>query len=83
MRGAAGFFFDKGIFFFGKHVEGVVERAGADAISPGFARSAQLRAFAEQMGDDMEDSAIGFADPFSEGIFSQDESGEEILASNY
>jgi hypothetical protein len=85
VKGAAGLFFDKGIYYFGRHVENVVERAGQDALSPAFARSAQARAFAQAMGDDMEQSSAGFADPFSMGAerIQVDENGDEIIESGY
>lgn len=85
--GAAGLFFDRGVYFFGKHVEGVVQRASQDAISPAFARMSEQRAFAAAMGDDMETSSAGFADPFADGVMDSIpegiEDGEEILASGY
>jgi hypothetical protein len=86
VKGAVGLFFDKGIFYFGRYVEGVVERAGQDALNSAFARSAQARAFARCMGDDMSKSTAGFADPFAGGATQSvrvDEDGEEILASGY
>ena len=86
VRGAAGLFFDRGIFTFGRHVEGMVQRAGQDAVSPAFARSAQERAFAAAMGDDMETSTAGFADPCIDNVLEDrnDIDGEdEILASGY
>jgi hypothetical protein len=86
VKGAAGLFFDKGIFHFGRYVEGVVESAGQDALSPAFARSAQARAFAKAMGDDMSTSTAGFADPFSSAetdVIHVDENGDEILESGY
>lgn len=85
--GAAGLFFDRGIFFFGKHVEGTVQRAGQDAVSPSFARMAEARAFAAAMGDDMETSTAGFADPFADGTIEDTPKGmdgnDEILATGY
>ena len=81
VKGAVGLFFDRGIRLFGQHVEGEVSRAGSDAISPGFARSAQQRAFARCMGEDMEKSNVGFADPAVTGALSED--GDKILASGY
>jgi hypothetical protein len=86
VKGAAGLFFDKGIYYFGQYVESVVERAGQDALSPAFARSAQSRAFAKAMGDDMEKSSAGFADPFGTGpgdVIRVDENGDEIIESGY
>src|SRR6516162_6591378 len=84
VKGAAGLFFDKGIFTFGRYVEGVVEHAGQDALNASFARSAQQRAFARCMGDDMEKSTAGFADPFFSGMHaSETEDGDEILRSDY
>lgn len=84
VKGAVGLFFDKGLYLFGRYVEGEVERAGQDALSPGFARSAQQRAFAKCMGDDMSTSAVGFADPFAEGIpVARDKDSEEIISSGY
>lgn len=86
VRGAVGLFFDKGLFYFGKHVEGVVQRAGQDAVNSSFARMAEARAFAEAMGDDMETSNVGFADPFADGGVDLPEGvdGEdEILSSGY
>jgi hypothetical protein len=79
-------FFDKGIYYFGKYVEGVVDRAGQDALNSTFARSAQARAFSQLMGDDMESSSAGFADPFagaSSSTIPVDENGDEILDSGY
>jgi hypothetical protein len=69
---------------FGRYVEGVVSRAGEDALNAGFARSAQQRAFARCMGDDMSTSTAGFADPFaSSHMASETEDGDEIIASGY
>lgn len=81
VKGAAGLFLDKAIRLFGQHVEGEVNRAGQDAISPGFARSAQQRAFARCMGEDMETSTVGFADPVATGAASGDDG--QILDSGY
>ena len=87
VKGAVGLFFDRGIFFFGRHVEGVVQSAGADAINPSFARMAEARAFAAAMGDDMETSTAGFADPFADGVIENTPDGidgeDEILMSGY
>lgn len=83
VRGAAGLFFDRALYFFGKHVEEVVSRAGQDAVSPAFARSAEQRAFALAMGDDMETSTAGFADPFADLAPEGVEGEDEILASGY
>lgn len=80
VEGAAGLLFDKGIFYFGKHVDAIVEQAGQDALSPGFARSAQARAFAKAMGDDMTKSAAGYADP---GGAVKDTGSEEIIAAGF
>lgn len=82
VRGAVGLFFDRGIYFFGKHVEGVVQRAGQDAVSPAFARMAEQRAFAAAMGDNMEESTVGFADPFADGVQGV-EGDDEVIASDY
>lgn len=68
VKGAAGLFFDKAICIFGQHVEQEMQSASQDSISPGFARSAQMRAFARCMGDDMSTSNVGFADPFADGV---------------
>ena len=85
VKGAVGLFFDKAIFLFGRWVEGEVSDAGQDAISPGFARSAQERAFARCMGDDMETSNAGYADPFGDGDarIANAGTGDSILASGY
>jgi hypothetical protein len=84
VKGAVGLFFDKGIFFFGRYVEAAVEEAGRDALTPGFARSAQQRAFARCMGEDMTKSAVGFANPVV-GAKVQTKKGveEEIISSGY
>lgn len=62
-------------------------RAGQDAINPSFARMAEERAFAEAMGDDMETSTAGFADPFGEGGADlpglEIDSDGEIIAEGY
>ena len=64
-----------------------MQRAGQDALSPAFARMAEQRAFAAAMGDDMETSNAGFADPFADGVAENVpegvEGGDEILASGY
>lgn len=84
VKGAAGLFFDKGIFHFGRWVEGEVERAGQDALNAGFAKSQQQRAFARCMGDDMEKSTAGFADPYAAIVRgSQTEDGDQIIMSGY
>lgn len=84
VKGAVGLFFDKAIFLFGRYVEGEISDAGQDSISPGFARSAQLRAFARCMGDDMENSNIGFADPFADGDARiSDEPNQKVYDSGY
>lgn len=84
VKGAVGLFFDKAIFLFGRYVEGEINDAGQDAISPGFARSAQMRAFAKCMGDDMETSNVGFADPFADGDPRDVGRGtDEVLATGY
>lgn len=80
---APGFFFDRGISVFGKHVEAVVQRASQDAISPAFARMSEQRAFAAAMGDDMETSNVGFADPFADGAVEGVDGGDEIIMSDY
>lgn len=85
VQGATGLFFDKGIFLFGKYVEGVVQRAGQDALSPAFGRMAEQRAFAAAMGDDMSESSVGFADPFADGGTDVEavDGEDEIIASGY
>jgi hypothetical protein len=67
VAGAAGFCFDRGIFLFGKYVEGEMSEAENRASNAMFARSNRARAFARCMGDDMETSTAGFADPFATG----------------
>jgi hypothetical protein len=67
IQGAAGFFFDHGIFVFGNWVEGELREAESRAQNPMFARSNRMRAFAKCMGDDMSKSTAGFANPFSTG----------------
>ena len=42
----------------------------------------QERAFAAAMGDDMETSNVGFADPFADGVLDND-AEDEILAEGY
>lgn len=86
VKGAVGLFFDKGIFYFGRYVENVVNRAGEDALNATFARSAQARAFAQCMGDDMTKSSAGFANPFNGAELNSiqvDENGDEIIESGY
>lgn len=60
-----------------------MERAGRDAVSPAFANMFQQRAFAAAMGDDMETSNAGFADPFADGVGEEGSPNEEVLASGY
>ena len=84
VKGAAGLFFDKGIFLFGRWVENVVENAGQDALSPAFAKSAQQRAFARCMGDDMSKSTAGFSDPYVAATRNTQADGEgEVIMSGY
>lgn len=84
VKGAVGLFFDKGIFFFGRYVEAEVEEAGRDALTPGFARSAQQRAFARCMGEDMATSAVGFANPYTDAKVKQSKGfTEEVISSGY
>jgi hypothetical protein len=67
VEGAAGLCFDTGIFIFANWVEGEMQSAEASAQNEMFARSNRARAFARCMGDDMETSTAGFADPFADG----------------
>lgn len=67
VAGATGFFFDRGIFLFGRYVEGEMSAAEERASNAMFARSNRERAFAACMGDDMGVSSAGFADPFTTG----------------
>lgn len=84
VKGAVGLFFDKGLYLFGRWVEGEIERAGQDAINAGFARSAQSRAFAKCMGDDMATSTAGYADPFADGAAGiPSDANEEVLLEGY
>lgn len=64
IEGAAGYCFDRGIFLFGQHVENQMASAEQGASNAMFAASARARAFSRCMGDDMEKSTAGFADPF-------------------
>jgi len=77
VSGAAGLFFDRGIFRFGRHVEGAMDQAASGAQNEQFANSHRLRAFAECMGDDMSKSSAGFADPFMGGAVSSVPRGED------
>jgi hypothetical protein len=89
VAGAASILFDRGIFRFGRYVEGMMEQASEGAQNEAFARSHRLRAFAECMGDDMTKSTAGYADPFVSGGGGVIRRGEdnpddgEILASGY
>ena len=67
VSGAAGYFFDRGIYLFGNYVEGEMSRAENSASNASFASMNRARAFARCMGDDMAKSTAGFADPFSDG----------------
>jgi hypothetical protein len=84
VKGAAGLFFDKGIYNFGRYVENEVERAGQDALNASFARSQQQRAFARCMGDDMSTSTAGFADPYVAATRASETEGPgEVIMSGY
>jgi hypothetical protein len=83
VKGAVGLFFDKGIRLFGRYVESEVERAGQDALNSAFGRSAQARAFARCMGEDMTTSTVGFRDPFADGQGVPSDPNEQILDSGY
>ena len=65
VSGAAGYFFDRGIYLFGNYVESEMSAAESSASNSSFANMSRSRAFARCMGDDMEKSTAGFADPFS------------------
>lgn len=65
--GAAGLCFDRGVFLFGRWVEGELSAAESQARNEMFARSSRARAFARCMGDDMATSTAGFADPALSG----------------
>lgn len=67
VEGATGYFLDQGVFLFGRWVEGEVQEAESSASNQMFANMYRARAFARCMGDDMEKSTVGFADPFSDG----------------
>jgi hypothetical protein len=68
IEGAAGFFFDQGIFLFGRWVEAECQEAEQGARNEMFAKSARARTFARCMGDDMGSSTAGYADPWADGI---------------
>lgn len=80
VEGAAGYCFDRGIFLFGQHVESVMSQAEQGASNAMYARSARARAFARCMGDDMEKSNAGFADPFASGARFVDADGKSAKA---
>jgi hypothetical protein len=67
VSGAAGYFFDRGIYLFGNYVEGEMSEAESRASNASFANMNRARAFARCMGDDMAKSSAGFADPFADG----------------
>lgn len=73
IEGAVGFCFDTGIFLFASWVESECQEAERRASNEMFARSNRARAFARCMGDDMESSAAGFADPFKTGALESDD----------
>lgn len=95
VEGAVGLCFDTGIFHFAQWVEGEMRDAESRAQNEMFARSNRARAFARCMGDDMETSTAGYADPFATGAlvaddspavkrkrrkpFAEEEPGDEIL----
>lgn len=84
IRGAAGLCFDVGIFTFGRYVEGQLQEAESRASNAMFARSNRIRAFARCMGDDMETSAAGYADPFAgeKALPGEDATDEELALSD-
>lgn len=68
VEGAAGLFFDESLFLFGRWVEREVQEAERSASNEMFANMYRDRTFAKCMGDDMSESTVGFADPFSDGV---------------
>ena len=72
IEGAAGYCLDSGIFIFATWVENECQEAESRATNEMFARSNRARAFARCMGDDMETSTAGFADPFKTGDLEDD-----------
>lgn len=82
VEGAAGLYFDTGIFQFARWVEGEMQEAEASAQNEMFARSNRARAFARCMGDDMSKSTAGFADPFAAGATVKfiDKDGNEVAS---
>jgi hypothetical protein len=77
--GAAGLCFDTGIFAFARWVEGEMQDAEAQAQNEMFARSNRARAFARCMGDDMETSTAGYADPFGSNAMIQEEENPNFV----
>lgn len=87
VQGAAGLCFDEGIFLFGRHVEGEMAEAESRGANAMFANMNRARAFARCMGDDMETSNAGFADPFAGGKVKVNGgaagASEEVLMENF
>jgi hypothetical protein len=56
------FYFDRGIWAFGRHVANRLDEAG-QSENPAIARTQREREWERLMGADMTDSATGFRDP--------------------
>lgn len=88
VEGAAGYFFDQGIFIFGRWVESECQEAESSASNQAFANMNRARTFARCMGDDMSKSTAGFADPFAGVVPNQksgngSDDGDQIIAEGF
>lgn len=61
------FYFDRGIWAFGKHVANRLDEAG-QSKNPSIARAQRIREWERLMGADISNSATGFADPGTDSV---------------
>ena len=87
----ASYYFDRGLWFFGTMVTNRIEEAG-NHKNPTIANGQREREFAKCMGDNMVQSAAGFADPaagiagkgkLTEDDVDDDDASETVLESGY
>jgi len=79
------FYFDRGVWYFGRRVDAELAEAGSHK-NTAIANSNRMRALARCMGDDMSTSTVGFRDPAYEPTSEHGrEAGEDetILRSGY
>ena len=79
MGDVARYYFDRGIWLFGEHVQSRIDAVSANTHDAALAQTQRQREFQRLMGGDM-DVSTGFADPAA-GV--TDGTAETVLKSGY